>query len=416
MNVSMVLLLLLALINSFATALAGSNDRIDPFTILNVKRSATNEEIRRAWKQKILSLHPDKVAQQRSSATANNASTALRDNTKKSGHHAWRSLKRKYKKAAAHKPVRDASALHPAAAAVADDGGDFRRVQEAYETLKTASKRGEYIRIEKLRSLQQWQQKHYAASSSSAADQYSTMQPPYYGDFFSSILRGGSPSFFYPRSNTQPSPPFLPFARKSLYRKRVKVQLSQLLNGCSMSIPIDTTFLSRLTSSIRGGNIFELLLQGIVAALPIWLRFNLAFASCFVLYFVSQGLPRLPPEVSFSLLPGYRGGTKIKYNHKAAAAFEFILEEELREKGQSGEFFERKNDDLHTTITVSKQEVKRGKTVVLTTLSKEKINVRIGGGGGFGGDGSKRAIEGQGWPLRKNKKEKGKLIIWFKVV
>ena len=330
----------------------------DPYRILGVDKTASQDEIKKRYRKLCLKYHPDK-------------------NVNK--------LPKEREKCEAM----------------------FKRIQKANNMIGTSEARQDYDH----RATSPF----YRADSSSESGfspsfASSSGQSPYGATDLDSLFRAfsasqkqhGSPSFYFRTgagTNLFSFSPLPLSGFKSIFVQKVKVKLEDLYAGAQgLEFEVKDTLWKRYRASFRGGSCILSLYQALVYALPLLrLGKHVALATCLTVF--HKTLPR-PRQKSYTvnLQPGYKGGkTKVNFRSKELGEPEvvFELEEEKHER------FKRNGNDLHTTITITPSQAKKGCTVQIEPLDEEEqiIEVVIAPNE-IHESGDEVRVPGRGWPIR----------------
>lgn len=158
-------------------------------------------------------------------------------------------------------------------------------------------------------------------------------------------------------------------------------------------------WINQWKAAYRGGLIRPMLLQSCISALPILIR-TLSWKTSIFIFCITMimQLPRQEPNktkiFTSSIQPGWKAGTKVKFDDKQYRV-EFILKE------KSHPNYHRIDNDLFTEVQISSKQAKNGCTISLPSLiqDSDKISLTIS-------PNTKHnqiiIIPNKGWPIRNN--------------
>jgi DnaJ-class molecular chaperone len=369
--------------SSSSSSSSSSFSSSDPYQILGVSPTASQEEIKKRYRELCLKYHPDKNV---------------------------------------HKTVKEREQYETY----------FKTIQKANSFIGTPESRKDYER----RRMSPFYRPDvnsatgFAPASSAAASSYAssdTSSSPY-DDLFRAFglarpthtggSMGGEPSSFYFQAgplfgNRQFSSPFSTgmsspmsglSSLKSIYIQKVKLPLQDLYTGVEdCEFTIQDSWWQRYRAAFRGGAALLNLYQAFLYGLPLWrLSHYLALGTALTIF--HRTLPRPNPHKRYraTLPPGYKGGsTKLAFRSTRFGEPDVIveLEEERHER------FERIQNNLYTTITILPMQARRGCTIPIEPLdamtNKEaRIDVILQPNQ-IRESGQQVVIPGRGWPIRK---------------
>lgn len=347
---------------SSVLANAGAN----PYRVLGVSETASQEEIKRNYRTLCLKYHPDKNTQR-------STSERLSVETK------------------------------------------FKQLQEAYSQIGTAEAR----RLFELR-----QSSPFPSSfSSQGQNPYSNLHQD---DLFAQAFRSyasqsrQNSSFRFYTTRTTPSGRnqdgnMLWSSLKSIYEQRVKISLYDLYNGKSkVKFRLRDNIWAHCLAAFRGGIGYAILYQSFLFVIPVWRMTNRWIALAIALCVFYQQLPKPFDTDQFeaTIQPGYKAGTRLTFQPTSDPRIQvvFILEEEKHPK------YRRIGNDLHVDVKLSRTEAKRGCQLFIETLCASESSIEIVlEPDSVRNTGQTLVIKGQGWPCRKTGKF-GDLVLHFTVV
>jgi DnaJ homolog subfamily B member 4 len=337
-----------------------TNDHHDPYRILGVPREATQEEIRRRYRELCLQYHPDK-----------------------NGH-------------LDHKERHECESR-------------FKGVQHANSQIGDAEARKEYD----------------YRSQFATAPSFGDIRPE---SFFNnnSFMNGFTPRpnpFFFSYANANPSfaggNPFVrsPFGApaaatdmKSVFVQKVKVPLADLYAGRRhYEFVLDANPLRSCVAAFRGGLAYMLLYQSLLYALPMLRLSRLLSAIVGVSIFQFQVPSPFKRVYYATLLPGYKGGTKLTYRQvQRNMDVVFVLQE------QRHELYYRQGNNLHYKAYMTPKEARQGHFIVVEPLDSSSmipLELEMNHPKRPWRNGQEVVIENEGWPIRDGSGKKGNLIV-----
>lgn len=405
------LLPLLALLASHLVVNVKGHRSFDPYQVLGLAPECSNDEIRRAYRAKCLSTHPDKTVKLPES-------------------------KRKHLEEA------------------------FKLVQKAYDEIGDPDKRRSYDLQRRSSTYSSWQQH---PRSTTAKDKDGPVFHKFYRFTAENPLDGAyTPVFRFSAFDFMPGFHHHPYHRggfhrwgppgfvqqhglQSIFVQVVPVSLEDLYTGAILKAKLETGLLNRIIAAFRGGIGVLLAYQSLLYALPL-VPFSRVLAFVWGLYVFSQTLPNIQAKhergyddsncYSLRIQPGYKGGTTLTFTEKNAQVV-FVLHE--REHA----VYERVGNDLHTTVTLSARQARTGCAVEIPALNSQHPNIsvsipaglfvpsKIGGGSAPSEMASSSSntmivVPGKGWPYRRrghaggdggqNQLRNGDLIVHVKIV
>jgi DnaJ-class molecular chaperone len=385
----------------------------DPYRILQVPRGSSAEEIRRAYRSRCLSDHPDKTLH-----------------------------------------------LSPAERRRREDR--FKRVQRAYAAIGDPDQRRLHDALHAPRASSPFSSSQAGAGASPSPFEEDDMLRFYFP--FAAAAFGPSPfgwapgggrfgSFrdgpYYPRHPSHGSRRGRPVTRRkrtglfgrpappSVFVQRVAVPLEELYRGGVVrKVRLDDaagTWWGRIAAAFRGGVVPWITYQAVLYSLPL-AHFSAVAALGCGLYVFYQLLPavestsdeeeednlraygstsgacRTGKLYSLKIEPGYKGGTKFTYaEENANAHVVFVLEESPHG------LYRRVGNDLHAAVAVTAEQAREGCVVPLPSLdpTQPDISVRIPAGlvrqpreathgeNAVASSNTMIVLEGQGWPIRQ---------------
>jgi len=362
---------------------AGSNHarNKNPYTVLGVSRSASQDDVRRRYRKLCLEYHPDKKR------------------------HLPEKEQKEYEKL-------------------------FKELQTAYSQIGSSEARRNYDLSERSPprnfSTSATQQQYDEAMRRAFEGAFRSHHPrsTVYGfsmnDLFNNNNRSGSPFGFGTSS------PLWNPSLKSVYIQKVSIPLQDLYSGKpDYRFTVRDNLISRVMAAFRGGIGFLVLYQSILYALPL-IRFSGKLATIIGLYLFYRSIPSAQgssnnnnnlgvhnaPSFTATLRPGYKQGTKLMFDEEqtgqAGVQVHFILNEAKHPT------YRRVGNNLHVTCAISHEQAAAGCHVEIPSLSDEDFVLRVEVPKGTA-NGDQIVIPGKGWPNRKQKGSKGDLIVTLAV-
>lgn len=358
------LLLLIFCYLSFVLANASSN----PYRVLGVTETASQEEIRRQYRALCLKYHPDKNTQR---------STPERTVVE----------------------------------------SKFKQLQEAYSQIGTAEGRRNW----NLRQSSPFPSPF--SSTTQTQNQYSTnfqndddLFAQAFRSYTSQSRSGPSHRFYTTRDfgRNEGFGMWSPSSLKSVYEQRVPISLYDLYNGKSkVKFRVRDNVWAHCLAAFRGGIGYAILYQSFLFVIPMWRMTNRWIALPTALGLFYQQLPK-PFEMDrfeATIQAGYKAATRLAFQPTdPRIRVVFILEEEKHP------MYRRVGDDLHADVTLSYSEAKTGCTLSMETLSAAKSSIEIVlEPNSIRKTGQTLVVKGQGWPRRKSASF-GDLVVHFNLV
>ena len=199
---------------------------------------------------------------------------------------------------------------------------------------------------------------------------------------------------------------------KSSYVQKIKVPLQDLYSGrSSMEFNIEDSIWKRYSATFRGGLGWLLLYQSLIFSAPL-LRINRYVALAVSAFVFHKHVPK-PTTVQYTadILSGYKEGTKIIFNDaEVGVDVIFLIEEGDHDR------FKRVGNDLHTTVDLLASQAKSGCSFEVAPLNQtEKPTLIKLRPQQIKQSGDILHVKSAGWPNRKTGK-RGDLVITFKLV
>lgn len=355
---------------------AGINS--DPYKILGVSKSASQDEIRSKYKKACLKYHPDKNGE--------------------------KSPKEKARCEEVFKQIQSANDL------IGDRDSrrsfDFRSSFSPGGFGSGTSQGQQFPRHQFNDQSADAFYRAFAAAANSGA-----RSPDFFG-------RSRAPRFSFTPDNLFPSnigkaPMYWTGGPlKSSYVQKVKVPLQDLYSGRSnMEFNVEDSIWKRYTATFRGGLGWLLLYQSLIFSAPLLRinRYTALAASAFVFH---KYVPK-PTTMQYTadILSGYKEGTKITFNDaEPGVDVVFLIEEGDHER------FKRVGNDLHTTVGLLASQAKSGCSFEVVSLNQaEKPTLVKLRPQQIKQSGDILHVKSAGWPNRKTGK-RGDLVITFKLV
>jgi DnaJ-class molecular chaperone len=344
--------------------------RQTPYQILGVGKDASNEEIRRRYRELCLKCHPDKnvhlpkkerdLAEERFKLVQTANSQIGNPDTRREYDSSRQSL--------------FGSGGMPGYFSQQQSGAPSQSFDEAF--------------AQAFRSRQGF-------SSSGRSNQF-------YGFSASDVFsRGSRPTAF--------SSPVLSSLR-SVYVQKVAVSLQDLYAGKQgVEVTLTDTLWKRYAAAFRGGVAYVLLYQAFLYSIPSF-RMSTWFAALFggVVFHVHLPRPTIS-QYTFNLKPGYKDGTRLIFKDtEPGLEVVFVLMQ-----GEKHDTFTRVGNDLHVTVPISREEMREGCTIDIEPLGPDEPTIEVEVAPGIiEKPGQTLTVKGKGWPIRKLKTH-GDLIVHF---
>jgi molecular chaperone DnaJ len=345
-----------------------------PYQVLGVGKNASNEEIRRSYRELCLKNHPDKCV---------------------------------------HLPKKERD--------LAEER--FKLVQTANSQIGNADTRREYDSRQSLFGSSGGMPAYFSQQQSGTA----SSQSQSFEDAFAQAFRqrqgmsssGGRSSQFYgfsasdvfSRGSRTPgfSSPVLS-GLNSVYVQKVAVSLQDLYAGAQgVEVTLKDTIWKRYAAAFRGGVAYLLLYQAFLYSIPSF-RMSTWFAALFgsVVFHVQLPRPRVT-QYTFDLKPGYKDGTRLRFKDtEPGLEVVFVLVQ-----GDKHDTFTRVGNDLHVTVPISREEMKEGCTIDIEPLGPGEATIEVEVAPGIiEKAGQTLTVKKKGWPIRKLKTH-GDLIVHF---
>ena len=347
------MIILLSVSNSYVVFAARN-----AYDILGVPRSASQDEIRKHYKARCLELHPDKTVH-----------LALKERIKREE--------------------------------------EFKEVQEAHSLIGDETSRRNYDFSERYGG--GFGQSYNHSSSTSGA--YDNIYRTYSFQF-------GRPQTmfdmgFRPRNFADQT--FGMSSIHSIYVETVKVPLSELYTGVrKKKVKLHDTWNRRYRAAFRGGVGQQVALQSCASFVTMLLRSNVLTSAIISIIIFHNSLPKpIKREFVVELKKGWKGGTKLKFDHiEPGISIVFVLEEKPHKR------FKRIDNDLHTDVIIGVSKAQKGCTLLIDPLADYELPIEVKIKSGDIDYLSNRTqtikIPGRGWP--KNDDSRGDLVIHIKVV
>eukprot|EP00970_Alexandrium_tamarense_P017869 scaffold11986_cov175-Alexandrium_tamarense.AAC.2 len=193
--------------------------------------------------------------------------------------------------------------------------------------------------------------------------------------------------------------------KRAHYIQEVSVPLEVLYAGGVTDFTLNTSVIDRYKAAYRGGTLTPILLQATLTIVMTWLRSQKVnwWLSLFLFTsIVHLNIPSPPTKTVYSttIKRGWKGGTKVKYNiveERCVADVTFVLKEGKHKT------FTRSGNDLFCNVKVSPRRLRRECTLYIDSLSpsEQPIKVKIRKGE-VKKDGHIITIKGRGWRKGNN--------------
>jgi DnaJ-class molecular chaperone len=346
-----------------------------PYQVLGVGKNASNEEIRRSYRELCLKNHPDKNV---------------------------------------HLPKKERD--------LAEER--FKLVQTANSEIGNAEKRREFDKRQSLFGSSGGMPAYFSQQRQSGT---ASAQSQSFEEAFAQAFRqrqgmsssGGRSSQFYgfsasdvfSRGSRTPgfSSPVLS-GLNSVYVQKVAVSLQDLYAGAQgVEVTLKDTIWKRYSAAFRGGVAYLLLYQAFLYSIPSF-RMSTWFAALFgsVVFHVQLPRPTMT-QYTFDLKPGYKDGTRLRFKDMEPG-FEVVF---VLVQGEKHDTFTRVGNDLHVTVPISRQEMKEGCTIDIEPLGPGEATIEVEVAPGvIDKAGQTLTVKKKGWPIRKLKTH-GDLIVHF---
>lgn len=375
------LLLLLSTPISYASSNNPNSSR-SAYEILELPKTATQEDVKRSYRAKCLALHPDKTVQLPSDQ---------------------RKLKEE----------------------------EFKHVQMAHSQIGTEEARRQY-------DLQRSSPFYGAQNMGDFVGNYD--------DFVRSFMfagQGRSPMFhmsFGPngarfRRGDNYNPFFTADAAmnnqsnskaQSIYEQTVSIPLHELYTGVRKKrFRIKDGILQRCRAAFRGSIGQQIAVQAMFTFLTTMLRTrHIWLSSIFAALLMYINLPKVQNrEVVTDIQRGWKGGTKLKFNRvEPGISIVILLEEQRHDR------YIRVGDDLETDAVIGRSKAKKGCTLLIDHLVEGELPIEVKVKPGDLKVSRKKSsssttkqqkvqvirVEGRGWPKKSG--ERGDLLIHVRIV
>jgi molecular chaperone DnaJ len=336
-----------------------------PYQVLGVGKDASNEEIRRSYRDLCLKCHPDKNV---------------------------------------HLPKKERD--------LAEER--FKLVQTANSQIGNPDTRREYdsrqsifgsafSRQQSGAPSQSFEEAFAQAFRSRQGFSSSGSSTPFYGFSASNVFtRGSRPAAAF-------GSPVLS-SLNSVYVQKVAVSLQDLYTGKQgVEVTLTDTLLKRYAAAFRGGVAYLLLYQAALYSIPSF-RMSTWFAALFGGVVFHVHLPR-PTITQFivDLKPGYKEGTKLIFKDtEPGLEVVFVLVQ-----GEKHDIFTRVGNNLHVTVPISREEMREGCSFDIDPLGPGEPAIEVDVAPGIiESSGQTLTVKGKGWPIRKSGTH-GDLIVHF---
>jgi DnaJ-class molecular chaperone len=342
-----------------------------PYQVLGVDKKATNDEIRRSYRELCLKNHPDKNV---------------------------------------HLPKKERD--------LAEER--FKLVQTANSQIGNPDNRRKYDSQQSLfggggMPMFNQQQSSGTPSSQSFEEEFMKafrQRQTGFSSSRSSQFHGFSAADVFSRGNSRPptfgSPALA--GLKSVYVQKVAVSLQDLYAGAQgVEVTLKDTVWKRYAAAFRGGVAYLLLYQAFLYSIPSF-RMSTWFAALFgsVVFHVQLPRPTIA-QYTFDLKPGYKDGTRLRFKDMEPG-FEVVF---VLHQGERHDTFTRVGNDLHVTVPISREEMKEGCTIDIEPLGAGEATIEVEVAPGIiEKAGQTLTVKKKGWPIRKLKTH-GDLIVHF---
>jgi DnaJ-class molecular chaperone len=345
-----------------------------PYHVLGVDKKASNEEIRRSYRELCLKNHPDKNVH----------------------------LPRKERDMAEER---------------------FKLVQTANAQIGNPETRREYDSRQSLFGSSGGMPAYFSQQQSGTPSQSRSFEEEFMKAFRqrqgmsssggrSSQFYGFSASDVFSRGNSRPptfgSPALA--GLNSVYVQKVAVSLQDLYAGVQgVEVTLKDNIWKRYAAAFRGGVAYLLLYQAFLYSIPSF-RMSTWFAALFggVVFHVQLPRPTITQYI-FDLKPGYKDGTKLRFKD-TEPGFEVVF---VLVQGDKHDTFTRVGNDLHVTVPISREEMKEGCTIDIEPLGLGEATIEVEVAPGIiEKSGQTLTVKRKGWPIRKLKTH-GDLIVHF---
>lgn len=343
-----------------------------PYQVLGVGKNASNEEIRRSYRELCLKCHPDK-------------NVHLPKKERDLAEERFKQVQ------AANSQIgnKDSRRDYDRRQSLFGSGGMpmFNQQQQSGTPSQSSSFEEAFM--------QAFRQKQRGFSSSGSSTQF-------YGFSASDVFsRGRRPAAF--------GSPVLS-SLNSVYVQKVAVSLQDLYAGKQgVEVTLTDTLWKRYAAAFRGGVAYLLLYQAFLYSIPSF-RMSTWFAALFggVVFHVQLPRPTIT-QYMFDLKPGYKDGTKLRFKD-TEPGFEVVF---VLVQGEKHDTFTRVGNDLHVTVPISREEMREGCTIDIEPLGPEEATIEVEVAPGIiERSGQTLTVKRKGWPIRKLKTH-GDLIVHF---
>lgn len=200
---------------------------------------------------------------------------------------------------------------------------------------------------------------------------------------------------------------------KSTFVQHVQVPLQDLYSGKDQfQLTLKCNLWQRYMAAFRGGIGYVLLYQSLLFSIPL-IRLSRWFAAVFGLCVFHTHLPEPSMKIFHAdLKAGYKGNTRLSFKNVDSSGVDvvFIIIEGKHPR------YQRIGNDLHVTASICPEDAKNGTLLYIDSLDELESPLEIDvAPGSIRKSGETLTVKDKGWPNRGNENRKGDLIIHFKV-
>ena len=360
----------------------GRTDPVDPYSVLGVSRDASQAQIKKRYRELCLQYHPDKNV--------------------------------------------DKSEL------------EQKRCENMFKTIQKANSLIGDEESRRIYDLQQsspfsYHQQHHQYTSQGQSSSAFSQTPFSSGDPFteaffrtfakpSSFSSSGPRFYFYSNSGSpffqaRPTSAASSFSDmfqqlrpgvtfKSIYVQKVKIPLEDLYKGKTVQIRLHDNIWLRYRAAFRGKVGYLVLYQALLFAMPL-LRWSRTMAILVAWCVFHSNVPQATQTTYDVPIPAGSKGQKTKVTFQSQSFTQPEIVFELEEEQHP--LYRRIGIDLHTQITITPKQAKRGCTIQIPSLdggTDHPIPITLRPNQ-IMTSGEHVCIPGQGWPIRNGKSKHG---------
>jgi DnaJ-class molecular chaperone len=395
--------------NHNGAGIRGNNTNINAYKALGVSPTATQEDIKKAYRSLCLKYHPDKHINKSNSEQERNeqlfkdvqeANSLIGTTEARRKYDALQSIMsssfRRYSSFSSSSYYNDAADhhYHPFTTF------GFGSTPSSSSTPPQTSFYVNGIDLSHLFTATQSRRRHHTTTNHSSQDTTTTI-----------------PQQQQPYSNP-----------KSTFIQKVQIPLHELYTGVQRKpLYLHNTLWTRYLAAFRGGMAIPIAIQSFFTSLPLLFRTTspIIFLASFVLFF-HWNIPHPTKTIFYvSILKGWKQGTKLKFSSMGGnMEYIFVIEEGPHPSQQKSQHEEKKKhskytrigDDLHTHITITKQMAQDGGTIWIDSLVEAEAPIQMNLKPGEIVEMEQQIVmKGKGWP-KSDGSLVGDLIVTVSVV